>query len=209
MRHSLNEIEVTLRKATVGSGIPVGLGEDIGRAAAWLSARGLDGAAAGLTAIQSGTEPCLGTVSANGDVSFENARIAFCGPSAVDFLIAGGKGVTVRLGGVDAPLLMIGFAGVAARLYGVDIKVESGSGKAVYLTPEGALGTPEGDLSSDLVLSLESSDQPGGAGAASAAGIDVDAAVWNQIAALAQKTYVPESEASRLQGAGAGLTDND
>lgn len=33
--------------------------------------------------------------------------------------------------------------------------------------------------------------------------------VWSRLAALANKSYVPASEASRLAGAGAGLTDND
>lgn len=33
--------------------------------------------------------------------------------------------------------------------------------------------------------------------------------VWGRLQALAHKSYVPASEASRLAGAGAGLTDND
>ena len=37
----------------------------------------------------------------------------------------------------------------------------------------------------------------------------VPQADWDVWLALAAKTYVPESEASRLAGAGAGLTDND
>jgi hypothetical protein len=32
---------------------------------------------------------------------------------------------------------------------------------------------------------------------------------WSVWSACAAKTYVPETEASRLAGAGAGLTDND
>lgn len=32
---------------------------------------------------------------------------------------------------------------------------------------------------------------------------------WNALTELASKTYVPATEASRLAGAGAGLTDND
>jgi hypothetical protein len=34
-------------------------------------------------------------------------------------------------------------------------------------------------------------------------------ALWAQLETWAAKTYVPASEASRLSGAGAGLTDND
>lgn len=33
--------------------------------------------------------------------------------------------------------------------------------------------------------------------------------VWSELSALAARTYVPETEGSRLSGAGAGLTDND
>ena len=33
--------------------------------------------------------------------------------------------------------------------------------------------------------------------------------VWDRLQTLAHKSYVPASEASRLAGAGAGLTDND
>lgn len=37
----------------------------------------------------------------------------------------------------------------------------------------------------------------------------IDAAIWDKLGAWAARTYVPESEASRLSGAGAGLHDND
>ncbi len=39
--------------------------------------------------------------------------------------------------------------------------------------------------------------------------IFVSSDVWASLQKLAQKSYVPASEASRLAGAGAGLTDND
>ena len=39
--------------------------------------------------------------------------------------------------------------------------------------------------------------------------IDVEVGIWTKLSSLAHKSYVPASEASRLSGAGAGLTDND
>lgn len=39
--------------------------------------------------------------------------------------------------------------------------------------------------------------------------VTIPASDWKFWSALAAKTYVPQSEASRLAGAGAGLTDND
>ncbi len=38
---------------------------------------------------------------------------------------------------------------------------------------------------------------------------DVDTAVWDRLNVFAAKMLVPETEASRLAAAGAGLTDND
>jgi hypothetical protein len=45
--------------------------------------------------------------------------------------------------------------------------------------------------------------------AAIEAGIEVDDEVWRRANAYSRAILVPESEASRLKGAGAGLTDND
>ncbi len=39
--------------------------------------------------------------------------------------------------------------------------------------------------------------------------INIPDHIWQEWEALAAKTYVPETEESRLAGAGAGLTDND
>ena len=38
---------------------------------------------------------------------------------------------------------------------------------------------------------------------------DFDAATWDRLDRFARRTYAPATEASRLKGAGAGLTDND
>jgi hypothetical protein len=40
-------------------------------------------------------------------------------------------------------------------------------------------------------------------------GVAVSAQYWRFLDPYVERTYVPESEASRLKGAGAGLTDND
>jgi hypothetical protein len=37
----------------------------------------------------------------------------------------------------------------------------------------------------------------------------VDAKAWNRLSAFAHRTFAPATEASRIAGAGASLTDND
>lgn len=39
--------------------------------------------------------------------------------------------------------------------------------------------------------------------------VEVDDALWSVLAGFAAKTFVPATEASRIAGAGAGLSDND
>ncbi len=58
-----------------------------------------------------------------------------------------------------------------------------------------------------MQLTLTRSDTPVAAPAVQA--VTVSQALWDALGDLAAKTYVPATEASRLAGAGAGLTDND
>ena len=37
----------------------------------------------------------------------------------------------------------------------------------------------------------------------------IEEKIWSELEALSANTYVPETEHSKLEGAGAGLTDND
>jgi len=209
MRHSLNEVEVTLRKAAVGAGLPIGLAEDISRAAAWLVAGGLDGAGAGLTAVEAGKTISSGVVMDDGTVRFDTSRIACDGPSAIDFLIAGQGRVMAQMTKPDSILLMAGLAGAAAAVYGGAFRFEFDDGSAA--TVVSAHGLDPAELP-EAPVSVQISWQPEAGTALSTintSGIEVEDGVWNRIVALAAKTYVPESEESRLQGAGAGLLDND
>ena len=51
MRVSFSEIEVTLRKAALGAGIPLGLAEDFGRIGCWLAMRRVNPLPSGLAAL--------------------------------------------------------------------------------------------------------------------------------------------------------------
>lgn len=65
---------------------------------------------------------------------------------------------------------------------------------AVKMAVSRSLELP-GDVSSGLPV------QPGP--------LTIDSGVWSQLDALASRTYVPETEQSRSEGAGAGRIDND
>ncbi len=204
-RRSVNEIRTTVQKAAVGSGLPPGIAEDVGRAAAWLSARGLDGVGAALAAI--GATPG-GTHDAG--TAGQRTRVVSEGVSALDQVALSAPDATVKLSGLDAPALFLGLAANAAADYGLGFEISFGDGGTVICSPEGTRmseGIP--DPGCDVTITAKPDSLCDNEPLPTTDGVVVDDKSWAEAAALAAKTYVPSTEASRLAGAGAGLTDND
>jgi hypothetical protein len=208
---SLNEIETTLRKAALGAGWPLGLAEEVGRAAAWLCGFGIDGVAAALPALAAG--PSLAEAARAGALwRFPGARAAAAGPSALDLLRAAGEGASAALEGVDAPLLLLGLAGVAAADAGggfaLDVEGrDSARGWARVgartLALAGEAPAPGAAVALRRLAAAPAGRAPSTTRAAP------DPTLWAQAAALADRLLVPASETSRARGAGAGLIDDD
>ena len=101
-------------------------------------------------------------------------------PLAIDALRSGEA--EVLLPGAHPPALVQAYIRVAAQDFDIALEI---SGEKLRL---GAVQPPA---------------------ALPAKAVAVPDAIWRIWDALAAKTYVPETESSRLAGAGAGLTDND
>jgi hypothetical protein len=217
MTWSLNELDVETKKAIRGAGLPWGLAEEGGKAVRWLAAHGVD------------PLPALADVLERHDRR-ERITSAFKMPETgrwtADVPICPiALGVTLcdhadRLeasafvaGPVARPLLLAPFVAAAARILGRPLQLEA-DGRQIMLD---ARGDPFGDLSmldaSDAVeiRCIMIADRPSisPVKAASTHGIETDAQAWACIASYGHRTYVPASERSRREGAGAGLIDND
>ncbi|MDX1541682.1 MAG: DUF3726 domain-containing protein, partial [Geminicoccaceae bacterium] len=109
---SLNEIELLVRRAALGRGLPYGLAEEAGAAAAWLAAAGLDGGLAIADALDGVREGCAGRgaeCACWGGGSDAPAAVACIGPSVVDRLALDAlEAMTLRL---DVPLVLVGMIG--------------------------------------------------------------------------------------------------
>ncbi len=219
MKVSLNEVGSIVTKATIGAGWPEGLAEDVGNAAVWLSVKGHDGVSAAASAI----EPLPETLAAQaeelkGGWRFPNARAVSAGPSAFDLLSAGASAVALMT--VDSPLLVLGFAGVAADDDGgYGLSEKAGTAVRVYASKI------EGDVSvvstwRDVVISALPMKPDDGsyvdlrkarpqADVVEPDGVTVDPVSWTRMLYLAKLTQVPERSDSRTSGAGAGAIDNE
>ena len=204
---SLNEAEVMATKAAWGAGRPWGLAQDAGRVVSTLEAMRLPGAKSllDLLAVTDGA-PCETLRPASMQTEWWQAERPMC-PLLVGAFIAdsGVQSEALKLRRVHTPLLLVPFAQLAFETVVLDW-----NGCNICTSKEGLLA--QGELNTVIAEEVligrreparETTHRllPGA--------VDIADEIWEALSAFAHRTYVPASEASRLKGAGAGLTDND
>lgn len=214
MSYALIEVEATAKKAARGAGYSWGMAEEAAKATRWLCAAGLDGVA-GLAAVLAQTDgtdltalaPC--SLGGNWQAGTGTMCPLMAGATLSDstkYWANDGK----RIANVIAPILLVPFAASSARQLGATVTLEANNvqavtdGSAISISPEHEptlFATAEtvfvrtgGQLEHPLPAQLRANPS------------DAD---WATLNKFAHRTYAPDTEASRLKGAGAGLTDND
>ena len=192
MKVSLNELDTMSQKAALGAGRPWGLAQEAGRAVAVLESMRLPGAAALLTLLQ---ETDGFDVNRRSCPILAGAHLADLGPI----------GEPVALEAIRSPLLLVPFA----MRTGGQVSLSWGASQIIAM-PEGVCATYVDFGLDPQPVRIKTTDvdiEPSHVTATGA--VDIGDEIWEGLSQLAQRTYVPASEASRLRGAGAGLTDND
>ncbi len=211
MDRSLNEIEAMSRRAARGAGFDWGMAEDAGKAARWLASHGLPGPAllADLLMLNDGIPPAdLAPVSLEDTWRAPSGRLCpLLAGAALSDQSAKGK---VKMCDVSFPLLLLPFAAAAADHLRRPMAL---TWQGVRVGTDGARVQTSG--ASDLVTTAHAknvvyapAEALNDATTPSVRG-EVSADAWALLSKLAHRTYAPATEASRLLGAGAGLSDND
>lgn len=208
---SLNEVEALARKAARGSGFAWGIAEEAGKAARWLCASNVDGCAA----LADYLAECDGADLSDG-VQVQGRRWT-SGTEPLCPLLAGValsdfadrlKDGELRLEKVAQPILLAPFAAFSAQQ--LEVPVRLAWNEACVFTDGTSLAI-RGEIraaSAHVTARVESRfDQAQRQPACSRA--DPDTHSLAVLERLAHRTYAPATEASRLSGAGAGLSDND
>lgn len=215
MSFSLNEIASMGKRAARGAGYSWGLAEEAGKAARWLAAHDLPGPEllAELLIRNDGRE--YETLAPTiGDGQWKTGSDLLCpiitGSALCDRASEISSGGEVELSAVAMPLLLAPFAAGVAELTGTPVRL-SWADTEMTLTADGIAidGSPAASARRAEKVRCETVDKIGSVKAAKIAGRTVDAETWTRLAAFAHRTYAPATEASRLAGAGAGLSDND
>jgi hypothetical protein len=204
---SLNEAEVMATKAAWGAGRPWGLAQEAGRAVSSLEAMRLPGAKSllDLLTVTDGA-PCETLRPESIQAEWWQAERPLC-PVLVGAFVAdaGVQSEALKLRRVHTPLLLVPFAQVA-----FENVVFDWNGCNICTSKEGLFA--QGELNTAVAEQvLIGCGEPTGEATHQwhPGAVDIAGEIWEALSAFAHRTYVPASEASRLKGAGAGLTDND
>lgn len=227
-RRALNEVEVMGKRAARGVGLPWGIAEEAGKAVRWLTALGFPGVEQ-LADILTHHDKLLFAELAPIDIDavWQAPAGQLCpliaGAALSDRAaeVAGGR--VIELGPTTQPLLLAPYAAGAVRLTGTAMTL-GWDDVVVVLTPDGV--AIEGNHETLTARSTEgvrchSINELAAPGNELAAPVDEPPALmlapvhepavpaWDCLAAFAHRTFAPATEASRLSGAGAGLSDNN
>lgn len=215
---SENQLSQTIVKAGYAAGIGYSQSEDIGKAAVLLCRRGLNGAEAALHSLNlaTGTAPCQPTcINETLYMTPAAGRAAIEGVAAIDWLVAQPPSAQLLVQACDSIMMLTGLMLLAGKEFhkGFYMRVTD-AGDTILIVPDKAI--PVKALEGvrlpftvhcaplDEMSHNHEAELPAYAGRC-----QVGADDWQALSALAFKNYVPATEASRMNGAGAGLVDND
>lgn len=211
MNLSLNELEATAKKATRGAGYEWGIAEEAGMAMRWLGAHGIEAVGALVLTLKTfdGVRSAPKVPTRQGDL-WTCAKGPLC-PITTGAALSDGaidlNAETARLTHVVAPILLLPFVtSIAARSQrSVRVAWDAGAG-IIDGSGVQVLGDMHMANASDVVIEPIDTVIPNAGAFTRAIPQEAD---WRALAAFAQRTYAPATDASRQKGAGAGVNDND
>lgn len=215
---SLNEVESLARKAARGAHLPWGIAEEAGKVTRWLCAAGLPGgeALAGLLRRNDGVPLDVLSPVETGAAQWRAAGGGVLCPLLTGAALCdlagdlGARRVPLNLGATAYPLLLVPYVVMVAEATRADCAI-AWPGARLSHGPEGCAidATPERLLQPEVAQVLITFEAVTAQPLHRAYRAAITKAAFDALGALAHRTYAPETETSRLAGAGAGLTDND
>ena len=201
---SLNELEMSARKAASALGWPFGLAEEFGRAVVWSAVHLPEAIPRLLDLAELGYGPADCTRTGR-TATFGNSGAASA-VASFDLLAAGDCGRVV-FRSACRPTGLLGFGGSASDAFGTAFTVECGGARA---TVGGDFCRLTGSLDQSCDVSIEVAAHSAGSRLRlPKEGVAIEASVWRRLETLAARFLVPATEMSRRTGAGAGIVDTD
>ena len=211
MSFSLNEVEALCRKAARGAGMTWGLAEEAGRAVRWLQAHGIAGAAALADLLQAQDGRDLAGMTPGTHGVWKAPAGVLCpiitGTAICDRAQGFAQGQALTLGPTRAPILLAPFAAMVSAVLNSPVRLRWDGVDCLCTADSFASKGDTGTAQTDRIEMAPTDQTPTATTTRTRA--DIPPGVYHRLSTFAARTYAPATEASRIAGAGAGLTDND
>jgi hypothetical protein len=205
---SLGEIEAMAKKAARGAGYSWGLADEAGAATRFLCAQGLPGCETLARLLDAGFAhplPAHRPRSLAGPWRGDGPLCPLITGAALaddaDRLLSD----PLRIENIALPLFLLPFAAMASRQIALPVVIEADTASA---TAAGFTLALTGTFPASANLTLHIGEGPEHLPPLRTRATPTPQA-WASLSAHAHRTYAPATDASRLKGAGAGLSDND
>ena len=209
---SAAECRDLITKAGRGVGLEASRAADLAAACCLLCACGRNGCQAALTCLAEGEGLRLPEKREAGQLFWPAGRAALEGLQAIE-MIQAGLAQIAGFGQLDAPPVLLGLAAILAPETGFELcagKTVQGRTARGWIDWANTDSGPRAWLEmAGQTIWLRRLDRLPDIAARPQLPFSVQPQDWQALSALAALTYVPESETSRAQGAGAGQIDND
>lgn len=216
MNVSFNEIETLSKRAASGAGYSWGLADEAGKATRWLMAYGFPGVDILLEILRvkqmsSGVEAT--PVFADGIWQTQSGSLCplVAGAILCDRATLITEDIGIRFRSVRQPLALAPYAATAARISNAAFEL-SWDNTIMMITAHDTAITTGNTASENQAIADVRCRRIGHVIAnpiKRVTGCTVDGTAWHGLKEFAHRMFAPTSEASRLAGAGAGITDND
>jgi hypothetical protein len=206
---SLNEVEALAKKAARGAGYPWGLAEEAARATRWLCARDVDGCTelADLLDVVDGTDlRARAPQTGNGSWTGQDPLCPIVAGAALSDRAEALRTAPLRFDATLRPMLLVAFAAQSARQLDTTLILTWPGTVAVTDGAQLRLTGPPCALADRVAIAIGGDVADASPRTTRA---DPPPDIWNRLNRFAHRTYAPATAASRLKGAGAGLSDTD
>lgn len=216
MNVSLNEIEVLAKRASRGAGYAWGIAEESGKATRWLAAHGFASLETLLDLLKHKDSKSVGDaipVATNNVWHAPSGELCplVAGTILCDRMEIVAEGRDLVFGSVLHPLFVVPFAAMAAKIS--DATFEMRWDGIVMVVAARKVSMVRGDInqarSCTQTVSIRRVEIDILDPVERLTHCSVDETIWARLNEFAHRTFAPATQASRLSGAGAGLSDND
>ena len=214
MIYSLNEIDAMGKRAARGAGLDWGFAEEAGKAIRWLSANNLPGAEAlceVLTLNEGKTYEELVPTSVDGTWVASSGTLCpiITGAALSDRAHRIASGQNIKLAKIIKPLLLLPYLANVAKQTGITVEI-TWQGTQVTVCTRG-ISIKGDDLEIGLVdeVKCHRADFEENVTSGGVVGRAVNREAWDSLTAFMTRYLAPNTEESRIAGAGSSGNDGD